>query len=133
MTWLFYECNENVKKCWNFKRVDVYGLCVEFDDLYDMEYTINNLWPNFLIVFNGCEFVWEPKNYFFNFSSSFKYKACIGFEINENAEDTIILGTNFMHRYDLTFDRENYTIGFAQAECGRNMNKKLYLIEQKKK
>ena len=133
MTGLFYECNEKVRKCGNFKRVDGYGLCTEFDDLDDMDYTINNLWPNLLIEFNGYEFVWEPKNYYFNISSSFKYKACIGFEINENTKDTIILGTNFMHGYDLIFDRENYTIGFAEAECGRNMNKKLYLIEQKKK
>ena len=132
MTGFFYDCSEKNIKCENFRRVDGYGLCVTFDDLDDMDYAINILWPNIIIKFNDYEFIWEPKNYFFNFSSSLKYKACIGLEANEK-NNTIILGTNFMHGYDIIFDRENYKIGFTQAECGRKMSKKLYLINRKKK
>ena len=67
MTGFFYDCSEKNIKCENFRRVDGYGLCVTFDDLDDMDYAINILWPNIIIKFNDYEFIWEPKNYFFNF------------------------------------------------------------------
>ena len=133
MTGFFFDCIDKNEECGNIKRIEGYGICAEFNDLNNMNKAINNIWPIIKIEFNGYEYIWEPKNYYMNFSSSFKYKACIGFESDENMKNTIILGTNFMHGHDIIFDREKNRIGFVQAECGRKMNKKLNLINERKK
>lgn len=131
MKGIFYECLDKQGKCGNLERIEGYGLCAKFVDSNEMNDAINNFWPIFKIEFNEYEFIWEPKNYYINFALSSPYMACFGFETEENNKDTIILGTNFMHGYDIIFDRERGRIGFAEAECGRKMSKKLEIVYNK--
>ena len=131
MVGFFSECEDKKNECGKIKREEGYGICAEFNNLNEMHKAINYIWPSIKIEFNGYEFIWEPKNYYLNFSTDFKSMACLGFETDENIKDSIILGTNFMHGYDIIFDKEKNRIGFAEAECGRNMHKKLDLINNK--
>ena len=112
------------------KRMEGYGICSEFMNENEMNAALNGKWPKIIIKFNGYEFIWEPKNYYINHSSRTKYRACFGFDTKEKLNN-IILGTNFMHGYDIIFDREKNRIGFARAECGRKMNQKFLIIHNK--
>lgn len=132
MIGIFSECADKNGECGTIKRTEGYGICAEFKDLNDMNNAIYYIWPTIIIKFNGYDFYWEPKNYYINHSSSTIYRACFGFDTEENIT-TIILGTNFMHGHDIIFDREENRIGFAEAECGRKMHKKVNIITYKKR
>lgn len=87
----FYECLDKNEMCGDLKRIEGYGLCAKFNDLNEMNIAINYVWPIIKIIFNNYEFIWEPKNYFINFTLISPYMACFGFEIDENVKDAIIL------------------------------------------
>jgi hypothetical protein len=129
MAGIFAECLDKNGQCGKIKRMEGYGICSEFMDLKEMKKALNGIWPTIKIIFNGYEFIWEPRNYYIDHSSETKYRACFGFDTDEKM-NSIILGTNFMRGYDIIFDRENNRIGFAMAECGRNMRKKLQMINE---
>ena len=130
MAGIFSECVDKNGQCGIIKRMEGYGICSEFKNEQEMKTAINDIWPTININFIDYEFIWEPKNYYIDHSSRTKYRACFGFDTEEKM-NSIILGTNFMHGYDIIFDREKNRIGFAQAECGRKMNKKFLIIHNK--
>jgi hypothetical protein len=129
MAGIFAECLDKNGQCGKIMRMEGYGICSEFMNLKEMKKALNEIWPTIKIIFNGYEFIWEPRNYYIDHSSDKKYRACFGFDTDEKM-NSIILGTNFMRGYDIIFDRENNRIGFAMAECGRNMRKKLEMINE---
>ena len=133
MTGLFYECIDKDEECGKIKRIEGYGICAEFNNSNEMNNKIYSSFPLIKIVFNDYEFNWDPKNYYMNFTSRNKYRACLGLETDENIKNTIILGTNFMHGYDIIFDKEENRIGFVEAECGRKMNEKIKRINERKR
>ena len=106
-------------KCGKIKNIKGNGICVEFKDLNELNNSTKYHWPKIKIKFNGYDYIWKPKNYYMDYSSSNKIRVCLGFQTNENITN-IILGTTFMHGYDIIFDRENNRIGFSEADCGRN-------------
>ena len=128
MTGLFYECINKNDECGKIKRIEGYGICSEFNNSNRMKNAIYSSFPLIKIVFNDYEFNWEPKNYYMNFTSRNKYRACLGFETDENIKNTIILGINFMHGYDIIFDKGENRIGFIEADCGRKKSKKINMI-----
>ena len=130
---LFYECIDKDEECGKIKRIEGYGICAEFNNSNETNNAIYSSFPLIKIVFNDYEFNWKPKNYYLNSTSKVKYRVCLGIEIDENINNTIVLGTNFMHGYDIIFDKEENRIGFVEAECGRKMSKKINLINEIKK
>ena len=100
------------KSCGKLIKNRNFGVCSIFNDKQDMISKIKN-WLNISINFEQYRFKWKPKNYWINISSKHTFRACLGFEKTE--EDVIILGTNFLHGYDVIFDRESNKIGFLEV------------------
>ena len=70
-----------------------------------------------------------------NFSFKNKIRECLGIDTEKNL-NKIILGTNFMHGYDIIFDLTNFKIGFCEASCGRKTiykNNSVTIEEEMKK
>ena len=108
------------EQCGELKRVNGYGLCSDFKNSFNYTNVLKYIFPTIKIKFNNYEFIWEPKNYALDFSFKNKKRICFGID-TEKKLDKIILGTNFMHGYDIIFDRVNFKIGFCEASCARNM------------
>ena len=130
MAEFFSACADLEGECGEIKRKEGYGICAEFKDLNGLNNALNFAWPSIIIKFNDYDFIWKPKNYYMDFSSKKKIRACLGFESNKNIKN-IILGTTFMHGYDIIFDRENNRIGFAEAACNRKISEKMNIINDK--
>ena len=62
-------------------------------------------------------------------------KTCLGFE--DTKLEKIILGTTWMHGYEVIFDLDKSMIGFASADCNKGMHiiekEESGVIEQSKK
>lgn len=94
------------------------GYCFNFDTIEKLNYAVNNVWP--LITFNtngNYLFDWEPKNYLFNAtdSNNGEIKGCLGFA--DTNLQKFILGTTWMHGYEIIFDIDKSMIGFLKANC----------------
>ena len=123
VTGIFLKCAELDGNCGKISLIEGYGICTNFENYSDIDInnSINNhVLPMIKIKFKNYEFNWEPKNYLMNFSSKNKKRICFGIDTEKNLTN-IILGTNFMHGYDIIFDRTNYKIGFCKAFCSRNI------------
>ena len=120
----FAICSEyDEDQCGQLKRIEGYGLCSDFKNSFNYTNAIRYIFPTIKIKFNNYEFNWEPKNYALDFGFKNKKRLCFGIDTDKNL-DKIILGTNFMHGYDIIFDRANFKIGFCEASCARNMTQK---------
>ena len=120
----FAICSEyEEEQCGQLKRINGYGLCSDFKISSNYTNALRYIFPTIKIKFNNYEFNWEPKNYALNFGFKNKKRLCFGIDTEKNL-DKIILGTNFMHGYDIIFDRANFKIGFCEASCARNMTQK---------
>ena len=120
----FAICSEyDEDQCGQLKRIEGYGLCSDFKNSFNYTNAIRYIFPTIKIKFNNYEFNWEPKNYALDFGFKNKKRLCFGIDTEKNL-DKIILGTNFMHGYDIIFDRANFKIGFCEASCARNMTQK---------
>ena len=122
------------------KRIEGYGICSDFSNINNYNIALNNILPLIIIKFKNYDFIWKPKNYLVNFTfknTKKKFRTCFGINTEKNL-DKIILGTNFMHGYDIIFDRNNFKIGFCEASCSRNLSEindnklKNIKIEEKK-
>ena len=87
-----------------------------------MSNAIDNIWLNITFsIQGGYEFVWTPRNYYFNNTDTKKEGAkllgCLGFI--ETAGSRFTFGSTWMHGHDIIFNRENSSIGFVQADCDR--------------
>ena len=109
-------CKKN-KKCGNLNRIKGLGYCTEIDNEAEIESIVSEGWSNITFVFEGHEFIWEPENYHFIYNNDNRLILCLGFDGDNRSN--ILLGTTFMHGYDIIFDKEVYRIGFVPADCNR--------------
>ena len=130
ITGFFSSCADSEGECGKIVRSEGYGVCADFKTEKDLYNAIYFSWPQINITFNNYSLVWEPKNYYMNFTSRNRVRACLGFETDEKIKN-IILGTNFMHGYDIIFDKENNKIGFVEAACSRKTSEKIIRINNK--
>ena len=111
------------KNCGNLKRLEEYGYCIKVKDeeeMNEIEFEIQVKWEDIIFVLDGYKFIWKPENYIFIYEpEEGELNLCLGFEGDDNIEN-IILGTTFMRGYDIIFDKEEFRIGFVQADCDRN-------------
>ena len=131
----FSICSEYNGQCGELKRIEGYGICSDFKNTDIYLNATRYIFPLIKIKFNNYEFIWKPKNYVLNFSFKNKIRACLGIDTEKNL-NKIILGTNFMHGYDIIFDRSNFKIGFCEASCGRKTiykNNSVSIEEEMKK
>ena len=131
----FMICSEYEGQCGKLKRIEGYGICSDFKNSENYLNAIKYILPIIQIKFRNYTFNWEPKNYLLNFyfkNIKNKIRTCFGIDTEKNL-NKIILGTNFMHGYDIIFDRTNYKIGFCEASCSRNMTEKNEIISRKSK
>lgn len=128
----FSICSEYGGQCGILRRIEGYGICSDFKNFHNYTNAIKYIFPNIKINFKNYEFIWEPKNYILNFYFKNKTRVCFGIDTEKNLRE-IILGTNFMHGYDIIFDRINSKIGFCEACCNRNLTEKNEIISNKAK
>ena len=131
----FSICSEYNGQCGELKRIEGYGICSDFKNTDIYFNATRYIFPLIKIKFNNYEFIWKPKNYVLNFPFKNKIRACLGIDTEKNL-NKIILGTNFMHGYDIIFDRTNFKIGFCEASCGRKTiykNNSVSIEEEMKK
>ena len=106
------------KNCGNLRRIEEYGYCTKVKDVEEMN-EIAKEWKDIIIVLDYYEFIWKPENYYFIYETEEgDLNLCLGFE-GEDIEK-IVLGTTFMHGYDIIFDKEKFRIGIVPADCERN-------------
>ena len=131
----FMICSEYEGQCGKLKRIEGYGICSDFKNYENYINAMKCILPTIQIKFTNYTFNWEPKNYLVNFyfkNTKNKIRTCFGIDTEKNL-NKIILGTNFMHGYDIIFDRTNYKIGFCEASCSRNMSEKNEIISNRAK
>lgn len=110
------KCNST--ECGNYIRDNSYGHCFSFNSVAQLNKAVDNLWPAINFIINGnYNFVWKPMNYVFNITKGDEVKACLGFE--ETNLDKIILGTTWMHGYEIIFDLDKNMIGFLNTDCNQ--------------
>ena len=109
------------KKCGHLRRLRGLGYCVQINDDSEIDQIIHEGWGNITIEFNGYKFVWTPDNYHFIYKTkSNGNNVCVG--IDGDQRNNILLGTTFMHGYDIIFDKDKNRIGFAKADCERDID-----------
>ena len=105
--------NNNLKK-------DSNGFCQIINS--EEKYDIYDNFPDIIINFEDYIFIWKSKNYLYEseMANINKIKLCLTFnELNDdnNIDDKIILGTDFMNNYEIVFDKNNQKIAFINSGC----------------
>ena len=114
------KCNLS-KKCGKLIKTANFGYCAKVKDENELNKIVNEGWGNITFSFGDYQFNWTPKNYHYIYKPSEKeINVCLGFD--EDRRQNTLLGTTFMHGYDIIFDRENHKIGFVEADCNRVIN-----------
>ena len=118
------------KKCGKLKKDEELGDCYYFSNNNDLEYALDNIMPN--ISFNINEeynYIWEPRNYYFNVSNKRQKGFCLGF----NSEDTskFTFGSTWMQNYDFIFDISESKVGIVKSNCNYLSNSNNTDIENK--
>ena len=114
-------CNkkENKNKCGIYERNKNYGACFYFKNNDEILYAINNIFPNITFnINNDLEYIWIPKNYYYNFSSVENNSICLGFNDEIGG---FILGSTWMRGYDIIFDSEKEKVGFVMSDCNKGI------------
>ena len=110
-------CDKIGGKCGNFTYDNTYGYCADFSNRESLFMVIFRYWPNITLYFGDSEYIWRPFNYYYYHFTLTQRKACLGF--NSHNSDQVILGANFIHGYDIIFDRAGGKLGFVRADCSR--------------
>jgi hypothetical protein len=110
-------CDAKGKVCGNFTYDHDLGYCASFRDRETLFNAIYNYWPNITLNFGESEYIWRPINYYYYHFNNNERKACLGF--NYHSSERVILGANFIHGYDIIFDRANQKLGFVPSDCSR--------------
>ena len=110
-------CDAKGKVCGNFTYDHDLGYCASFRDRETLFNAIYNYWPNITLNFGESEYIWRPINYYYYHFNINERKACLGF--NYHSSERVILGANFIHGYDIIFDRANQKLGFVPSDCSR--------------
>ena len=116
----FLEICKNNPKCGNLRVIEGFGYCTKLKSEEEIDSIINEGWINITFVLDGKEIVWIPQNYHFIYNTDKNgLNLCLGFD-KENSRHNVLLGTTFMHGFDIIFDREENRMGFVPADCNRN-------------
>ena len=103
-----------------FKEYPELGYCTTFPDRESLFNSIYRGWPEIIVTLEkNLTYTWKPFNYYayHHLNQSEERYACLGFA--KHNSPNIILGTNFIHGYDIIFDREEKKLGFVKSECSR--------------
>ena len=111
-------CDEKVGRCGNFTYDSELGYCAPFPDRESLFKAVFNYWPNITLYFGDVRYKWKPINYYYYYFQKDVRKACLGFDYHSS--DRVILGANFIHGYDIIFDRQNQKLGFVLSDCSRS-------------
>jgi cell division protein FtsL len=111
-------CDEKVGRCGNFTYDSDLGYCAPFPDRESLFKAVFNYWPNITLYFGKAKYTWMPINYYYYYFKKDVRKACLGFDYHSS--DRVILGANFIHGYDIIFDRKNQKLGFVLSDCSRS-------------
>ena len=102
--------------CGKFKKDEKYSYCASFENKKSMLNALNSNWPIITLeLSNNFKYIWKPINYYY-VKSDMK-TACIGF-MKYNLK-YISLGANFMHGYDMIFDKEKSLLGIVPSDCSK--------------
>lgn len=105
-------------KCGIFQKEEELGYCASFEDRESLYKSVNENWPVIsLVLGTNIQYSWKPINYYYYYIKKNRRKACLGFKYHHS--NKIILGSNFMHEYDIIFDRDQQLLGIVQADCSR--------------
>ena len=118
--------NENNKnKCGKYEEINNFGSCYSFNNKKDIIYALDNIFPNITFILNNnIKYIWRPYDYYFNYSN----KICLGFTYMGNR---FILGSTWMRGHDIIFNRDNFSIGFVEADCNKGINYNLQDLDDK--
>ena len=109
-------CHSKNKTCGTFSNVEKYGYCATFNSKTDLLNALDS-WPNITLILEGFSYNWLPIDYYYEYKSNEQLHACLGFNIDTVSK--ITLGANFIHNYDVIFDRYHQKIGFVRSDCSR--------------
>ena len=114
---------EKSKKCGNLRKIQNFGYCAPIKTEDDIAELVEHGWGNLTFTFDdNVKFIWMPKNYHYLYKAKEnEYYLCLGFD--EEKRSTILLGTTFMHGFDIIFDREKHRIGMVEANCSKASDK----------
>ncbi len=117
---IIYEEFKNIcdktKKCGKLKRDEELGNCYYFKNNNDLEFALDNIMPNISFNINEeYDFIWEPRNYYFNVSTKREKGFCLGFNIEET--DKFTFGSTWMQNYDFIFDKSESKVGIVKSNC----------------
>lgn len=93
------------------------GSCYKFISIEELNYTINNIWPDIEFSINNYNYIWKPSQYLFEYIEEEKIIGCFGFI--KNSANTFNLGASWMIGHDIIFDNKNNKIGFVEADCNK--------------
>ena len=114
-------CNsyENKNACGKYNYDKDLGSCFVFDDLEKMQKGVFNYWPNFsFILGKDYNYRWTSKQYFFNDTNKKRIRGCMGFN---HQGWRFTMGSTWMIGHEIIFDIKNKKIGFAEANCDKNV------------
>ena len=108
-------CNETQRgNCGKIRYDSELGNCFSFNNNNELEFVLDNIMPNITFKLEGFDFIWEPRNYYFNNSYNDIYEFCLGFS---SSGSKFTFGSTWMRGYDIIFDRDKLRLGFAKANC----------------
>ena len=81
-----------------------------------------DIFPDIILNFGNYIFTWKPKNYFrehYNGDKNDEINLCLSFSELNNDEDNdiIILGTDFMLDHEIVFNKNDQKIAFINTDC----------------
>lgn len=121
---LISEIEKKENKTNLFVEDDLYGLCRIYEDRKDKENIVYEIYPFININFEGYNYDWKPQSYIIDYEIPEEkiFKSCLGFKPiekkdNNNDNDDIILGINFMIDHDIIFDKTNQKIAIINSDC----------------
>ena len=117
MDYLNSSCIKYKKLCGEYYFNKELDFCYEFNNSEELDYAINNIWPNISFYINDYEYIWKPSQYLFQFIVNDKVIGCFGFI--KNKANIFNLGASWMIGHDIIFDNEKGKIGFVEANCNQ--------------
>jgi hypothetical protein len=121
---LISEIEKKENKTNLFEEDEKYGLCRIYENRKDEENIIYEMYPFININFGGYNYDWKPQSYIVDYEIPEQkiVKSCFGFKSienkdNNNDNNSIILGINFMIDHDIIFDKTNQKIAIINSDC----------------